>query len=94
MRVYEVAYILDSSLEEEQLTQTQEKFSEMVTKNGGEIVNLENWGKRRLAYEVNGKTEGVYVIMRFNSDQKTAENLRRDFNLSDDIIKSLLLQLN
>jgi len=94
MRVYEATYILDPTLEEEQLTQMQEKFSEMVTKSGGEIVNMENWGKRRLAYEVKGKNEGVYIVMRFNSETKTAESLRRDFRLADEVLKMIIIKLN
>jgi small subunit ribosomal protein S6 len=59
MRAYEATYILSPELDEEQLTQAQEKFKDMVTKNGGEIVNIESWGKRKLAYEINKKNEGI-----------------------------------
>ncbi len=94
MRVYEATMILNPEMEEEQLTQVQDKFSEIITKTGAEIVNVENWGKRRLAYEINGKTEGVYVIYRFNSDTDTANTLKRDFAISDHVIKAMIIKLN
>ena len=94
MPLYETTYILNPSLEEEQLTRLQEKYTEYVTKNGGEIINVENWGKRKLAYEVNGNTEGVYIIMKFSSKTQVAEDLRRDMRLSDDVVKAMVIRLN
>ena len=94
MRIYEATFILSPDLEEEQLLKAQEKYTEMVTNSGGEIVNVENWGKRRLAYETKGKTEGVYVVLRFKSGAETAKTLRRDFGINDSIIKSLIIKLN
>jgi small subunit ribosomal protein S6 len=94
MPLYEITYILNPSLEEEQLTRLQEKYTEYVTKNGGEIINVENWGKRRLAYEVNGNTEGVYIVMKFSSKTQVAEELRRDFKISDDVVKAMVIRLN
>jgi len=55
---------------------------------------VENWGKRKLAYEVNGNTEGVYIIMKFSSQTQVAENLRRDMRLSDDVVKAMVIRLN
>jgi small subunit ribosomal protein S6 len=94
MRVYEVTYILDPTMEEEQITQTQEKFSEMVTKNGGEIASVENWGKRKLAYELKGYSEGVYIIMKINSTDEPANILRRNLSLSDEVLRSMIIRLN
>ncbi|MCE1245806.1 MAG: 30S ribosomal protein S6 [Firmicutes bacterium] len=94
MPLYETTYILNPSLEEEQLTRLQEKYTEYVTKNGGEIINVENWGKRKLAYEVNGNTEGVYIVMKFSSKTQVAEELRRDMRLSDDVVKAMVIRLN
>lgn len=94
MRVYEATYILNPELEEEKLTQVQERFSELITKEGGEIVNTENWGKRKLAYEINHKKEGVYILIRFNANQQTADTLRRDFGIHDAVLKSMVIRLN
>jgi small subunit ribosomal protein S6 len=94
MRAYEATYILDPGLEEEKIAQAQEKYSNMITKSGGEIVSLDTWGKRRLAYEVEGFNEGFYVIMKFNADQKVADSLRKNMNIADEVIKSMLVVLN
>jgi small subunit ribosomal protein S6 len=94
MRAYEATYILSPELDEEQLTQAQEKYKEMVLKNGGEIVNIENWGRRKLAYEIDKKNEGYYVIMKFNADEQFAETLRRSMNIADEVIKNMLIALN
>lgn len=94
MRVYEVTYILDPGLEEEQITQAQDKFSELVTKSGGEIVNVENWGKRKLAYELKGHKEGVYIMMRISSAEESAKTLRRNLSIADEVLRSMLVRLN
>lgn len=94
MRVYEVTYILDPRLEEEQITQAQEKFSELVIKSGGEIVSVENWGKRKLAYELKGHVEGIYIMMRISSGDESANNLRRNLNIADEVLRSMLVRLN
>ncbi len=94
MRVYEVTYILDPNLEEEQITKAQEKYSELVTKSGGEIVNVENWGKRKLAYEVKGFNEGIYIMMRISSGDESANVLRRNLSIADEVLRSMLVRLN
>jgi small subunit ribosomal protein S6 len=94
MRAYEATYILSPELDEEQLTQAQEKFKDMVLKNGGEIVNIESWGKRKLAYEINKKNEGFYIIMKFNADEQFAEVLRKNMNIADEVIKNMIIVLN
>ncbi len=94
MRTYEVTYILSPEMEEEQVTELQEKFTNMVTEAGGEIVNIDNWGKRKLAYEIEGKNEGIYVITKFNSQSEAAENLRRNLKISDQVLKALVINLN
>lgn len=94
MRLYEATYVLDPDMEDEELTQIQEKFSNLIAKSGGEIVNVDNWGKRKLAYEVEGKTEGVYIVMRINSEEPTQNVLKRNFNINDKVLKSLIVRLN
>lgn len=94
MRVYESTYILNPGLDEEAVTRLQEKFSDFIKKNGGEIINIENWGKRRMAYEIERTTEGIFVVMRFNSPESLIEELNRSLRLSDDVVKHLIIRLN
>jgi len=94
MRVYESTYILSPELEEEEITKIQEKYSQMVLNSGGEIVSVENWGKRKLGYEIKGHNEGIYVIMRFNSEDTLADKLRDNMKIDDNVIRSLHVRLN
>lgn len=91
---YEVAYILDPNLSEEALGALTEKFSEQVRTMGGEIAGVDSWGKKRLAYEINGFTEGFYFIMRFKASPETAAELARVMKLSEGMVKNLMLRSN
>ena len=63
MNQYEVMYIIDATLEDSARNELINRFSDLVKKNGGEIDRVDEWGKRRLAYAINYKTEGYYVLM-------------------------------
>ena len=67
MNQYEVMYVIDPALEDGARVELINRFSELVKKNGGEIDRVDEWGKRRLAYAINYKTEGYYVLMYINS---------------------------
>lgn len=94
MRKYEATYILDPSLGDEVVTGMVEKFSSSISGQGGEVADVKNWGKRRLAYEVKGRGEGIYVTMRFDSDTGVAAELRRQLGLADEVLRSLIVHLN
>ncbi len=91
MRKYEITYILTPDLSEEAVPGKVEQYQNQVTDQGGQIVNVNNWGKRRFAYEINGKAEGYYVTMRFDSESKVAEELRRVMKNSDEVLRSLVV---
>ncbi len=91
---YEVTYIIDSSLSEEVIPRVVERYSEYVNKNGGQIVNIDNWGKRRLAFEVKGKLEGVYITMRFNSTIKVSQEMRRVMGIDEELVRSMIVRVN
>ena len=63
MNQYEVMYVIDTALEDSARTELINRFNELVVKNGGEVERVDEWGKRRLAYAINYKTEGYYVLM-------------------------------
>jgi small subunit ribosomal protein S6 len=94
MRKYEATYILDPNLGDEVVTGMVEKFSQSVVGQGGEVADVKNWGKRRLAYEIKGRGEGVYVTMRFDSETTVAAELRRQLGLADEVLRSLIVHLN
>ena len=66
MNKYELIYIIDTAVEETARKELIEKFNGIITANGGEVVKVEEWGKRRLAYAIDYKTEGYYVYVAFN----------------------------
>jgi len=92
MRAYEAMYIIRPDFDEEKTQATIEKYSTLIQNNGGELVKLEPWGKRRLAYEINKLREGYYVLMKFKGETKTPAELERNFKISDDVIRYLIVK--
>lgn len=94
MRNYEITYILRPDVGDEAVPGLVEKYTTQVTDQGGQVVNVNTWGKRRFAYEVGNRFEGYYVTMRFDSESAVAEELRRVMKLSDDVLRSLVVCVN
>lgn len=92
MRDYEVMYILNAELDEEGIDAAVTRFEDVVKDGGGEIVKTERWGKRKLAYEVNDKIEGYYVLMYFKSPSSAAQELERILKINDDILRHLVIK--
>ncbi|MBX5475917.1 MAG: 30S ribosomal protein S6 [Clostridia bacterium] len=92
LRAYEALILLDPTLDTEQIEQTMRRFLETVQKNGGVIDNLEPLGRRRLAYEIGGHREGVYVLMTFRSGPVAPNELRRALRLSDSVLRSMVVR--
>ena len=94
MKGYEVTYIIDPGVSEENVPKVVDKYSEYVTKNEGQVVNIDNWGKRKLAYEIKGRTEGVYITMKFNSSAKATHELKRIMGIDEEIVRNVVLRIN
>ena len=77
MNQYEVMYVIDAALEDSARIELINRFSELVKKNGGEIDRVDEWGKRRLAYAINYKTEGYYVLMYIKAPADLPKELER-----------------
>lgn len=93
MNQYEVMYVIDTALEDSARTELINRFSELVTKNGGEVDRVDEWGKRRLAYAINYKTEGYYVLMYMSAPSELPRELERNFKISDACIRYLVTRL-
>jgi small subunit ribosomal protein S6 len=91
---YEVTYILRPNLEENEVAERTNAIAESLKQNGGEVLNVETLGKKRLAYEVNDVREGIYAVMRFRSDAPTAHELERQMGLNEDVMRALLIKLD
>jgi small subunit ribosomal protein S6 len=85
-------YILKPELEEEAIINAVARFEDVVKNSGGEIVKTDRWGKRRLAYEVNGVTEGHYILMTFKSPTSAAQELDRILRIQDDVVRQLVIK--
>ncbi len=92
MRDYEVVYIIDPTLEEETVNALIERFSKMITDNGGEITKSDRWEKRKLAYEINGKREGLYVVMTFRAAPATRDELDRMMRIAEGVIRHMIVR--
>ena len=93
MRDYEAMYIVKPNLEEEQYTQIIEKYKALVQANGGEIVEVEPWGKRRLAYEIQKLREGYYVLMKIKGMPELPRELERNFKIADEVMRYLVVRI-
>lgn len=92
VRPYEVLYILDPDLSDEDITSTMEKYKSVVAEQGGEVENVNRWDKRRLAYEVKGRVEGIYVLMNFSGENKVQAELDRLMKIADDVIRHIIVR--
>jgi len=91
---YEVTYILKPNFEEPEVAEKVTQIADVLRKNGGEVGEVENMGKRRLAYEIDDLREGHYVVMKFKSDAAQAKELQRQLRLNDDVMRELLIKLD
>ena len=88
---YEVVYIIDPAQGEEAIAATVEKFKALTEQHGCTAVEVEEWGKRRLAYAIDYKTEGHYVLMSFTSDSAFPKELDRVLGITDGILRSMIV---
>jgi small subunit ribosomal protein S6 len=92
MRQYELMIILDPDLEERTISPSLDKFLSVVTKDGGTVDKVDLWGKRRLAYDIKKKSEGIYAVVNFSSESATAKELDRQLGLNESILRTKLLR--
>ncbi|MBO7358303.1 MAG: 30S ribosomal protein S6 [Clostridia bacterium] len=93
MNKYEVMYVLDAALEDQARQDVISRFSSVVENNGGKVERVDEWGKRRLAYAINYKTEGYYVLMYMSAPSELPRELERNFKISDACIRYLVTRL-
>jgi len=89
---YEAMFLVDSGLIDEQTKAVVEKFTGIITKNGGEIVDVDVWEPRKLAYEVKGRETGRFILVNFISSAAVKNELDRIFGISDEILRSMIIR--
>lgn len=91
MTNYELMYIIDPTLEQDKKDATVETVKEIVTTNGGEVSEVDVWGMRKLAYPIEKKEEGYYVVMEFKAGTDVPKELDRRLKISDAIIRHQII---
>ena len=91
-RPYEAVYIVDPDLGSEQIETITNRYKQIVEGNGGTTGKIDIWERRKLAYPIKGRTEGIYVIMQFSGTASVEAELRRLFQISEDQIRSLIVK--
>ena len=94
MNKYEAMYIVTPEMEDEAIKGVIEKFSGIITANGGEIEKTDEWGRKKLAYPIDYKTEGYYVLVNFAAAPELPRELERNFRSDEVILRYMVVRQN
>ena len=92
MNKYEVLYILDAKLDDAAKDALIEKFKGVVETAGGSVEEVDKWGVKKLAYEINFKSEGYYVLMNFTADAALPQELERQMRITDEVMRFIVVK--
>lgn len=94
MRIYEELFIVKPDVEEADYSQFYKGLEELITSSGGTMEKTEVWGKRKLAYEVKGYAEGVYILMVFTAPNSLVREIERRLRVADMVVKYLTVRVD
>ena len=92
LRPYEVMIILDPDLEERTVAPSLDTYLNVVRQDGGSVDNVDVWGKRRLAYEINKKNEGIYAVVTLQAEPATVKELDRQLSLNESVLRTKVIR--
>ncbi|MFT4414574.1 30S ribosomal protein S6 [Fredinandcohnia humi] len=92
MRKYEIMYIIRPNIDDEAKKALVERFNGVLTDNGAEIANVKEWGKRRLAYEINDFRDGYYMLLNVVSNAEAVNEFDRLAKINEDIIRHIIVK--
>ncbi|WP_066296048.1 30S ribosomal protein S6 [Bacillus sp. FJAT-29937] len=92
MRKYEIMYIIRPNIEDEAKKALVERFNGILTDNGAELTEAKDWGKRRLAYEINDFRDGFYQLIHVNAESPAVDEFSRLAKISEDIIRHIVVK--
>ena len=92
MRKYEVMVIMDPDTDERTIQPTLEQFLTVITKGGGTVNSLEVWGRRRLAYEIRKKPEGIYAVINLTANPADVKELDRQFTINESVMRTKVMR--
>ncbi len=93
MRSYELVFIVNPELEEDDLTAVRERVEGLIERSGGKVTKVEPWGLRRLAYPMQKQWEGQYVLMQLEIEPQGVAELERDLGLVEPILRHLIVRV-
>ena len=92
MRQYEMMVILDPEVDERTVAPSLEKFLNVITSGGGTIEKVDVWGRRRLAYEIERRSEGIYAVIDMVATPELAQELDRQLGLNESVLRTKLIR--
>ena len=92
MRKYEIVVIIDPDVDERQVSPLMDKHLKTITEAGGTVDNTDVWGKRRLAYEIRKKPEGIYVILNVTAEPATVKEMDRLMTIDEQIMRTKVIR--
>ncbi|KPN16474.1 MULTISPECIES: 30S ribosomal protein S6 [Arthrobacter] len=92
MRAYELMVIIDPEVEERTVEPSLDKFLNVVRNEGGTIDKVDIWGRRRLAYDIKKKSEGIYAVVNFTASPAAAAELDRQLGLNETILRTKIIR--
>ena len=93
MRSYELIFIVHPDVNEDDMTAVVEKVEGLIERNSGKVVQTESWGLRRLAYPIQKRWEGQYVLMQLELESQSVAGLERDLGLTEQIMRHLIVRV-
>lgn len=92
MRAYELMVILDPNLEERTVAPSLDTYLNVIRKDGGSVDNVDVWGRRRLAYEINKNAEGIYAVVSLQAEPATVKELDRQLSLNESVLRTKVIR--
>ena len=92
MRRYEIMVILDPTLDERTVAPSLENFLGVVRNDGGSVEKVDIWGKRRLAYDIDKKSEGIYAVIDLTAKTDTVKELNRQLGLAESVVRTKVIR--
>ncbi len=91
MQAYECVYILTPDLEENSAKEFSDQIGELISSGEGEVTGVDIWGKRKLAYKIEGMTEGIYTVICFNGNEKILNDLKKKFRFDSKVLRDMIV---
>ena len=93
MNKYELVYVIDTALDDDARKVVIDRFNGMIEQEGGKVLKVDEWGKRRLAYPINYKTVGYYVLVNFESEATLPREIERTMQIAESILRYLIVKV-